>query len=192
DRMRHPATSDTATTSCDDAPTTPWSYLLNEDTAHNYAHWAATSATHVASTLAGTKQPFTGVSPESLGATLAEVDLEQPLHDTAAALAELDSVYLNDAVYFHHPRYLAHLNCPTVLPATVGENVLAAINSSLDTWDQSAGATLIEQRLITWTAQRLQLGPAADGVFTSGGTQSNLQALRLARDETRHAMSHGA
>src|SRR5699024_5972878 len=103
-RMRHPATSDTATTSCDDAPTTPWSYLLNEDTAHNYAHWASTSATHVASTLAGTKQPFTGVSPESLGATLAEVDLAQPLHDTAAALAELDSVYLNDAVYFHHPR----------------------------------------------------------------------------------------
>ena len=52
----------------------------------------------------------------------------------------------------------------------------------MDTWDQSAGATLIEQRLIRWTAERLGLGPDADGVFTSGGTTSNLQALLIARN----------
>jgi L-2,4-diaminobutyrate decarboxylase len=69
------------------------------------------------------------------------------------------------------------------------EAVLSAVNSSLDTWGQSAGATLIERRLIDWTAARIGLGPAADGVFTSGGTQSNLQALLLAREE---AVSHGA
>src|SRR5690606_33269452 len=32
---------------------------------------------------------------------------------------------------------------------------------------------------------RIGLGPAADGVFTSGGTQSNLQALLLAREEAK-------
>lgn len=88
-------------------------------------------------------------------------------------------------MYFHHPRYLAHLNCPVVIPAVVGEAVLSAVNSSLDTWDQSAGGTLIERRLIDWTATRTGLGPAADGVFTSGGTQSNLQALLLAREEAK-------
>ena len=62
--------------------------------------------------------------------------------------------------------------------------MLSAVNSSLDTWDQSAGATLIERRLIRWTADRIGFGRAADGIFTSGGTQSNLQALLLARDET--------
>jgi len=61
---------------------------------------------------------------------------------------------------------------------------LSSINSSLDTWDQSGGGTLIERRLIAWTAARAGLGGAADGVFTSGGTQSNLQALLIARDET--------
>ena len=50
--------------------------------------------------------------------------------------------------------------------------------------DQSTTATLMERRLVAWTAGRAGLGPAADGVFTSGGTQSNLQALLLARDET--------
>ena len=71
----------------------------------------------------------------------------------AAALDELENVYLRDAVYFHHPRYLAHLNCPVVIPALLGEAVLSAVNSSMDTWDQSAGGTLIERRLIDWTAE---------------------------------------
>ncbi|HEY3479063.1 MAG TPA: aspartate aminotransferase family protein, partial [Streptomyces sp.] len=108
---------------------------------------------------------------------------DRPLEDTASALDELDEVYLRDAVYFHHPRYLAHLNCPVVIPALLGEAILSTINSSLDTWDQSAGGTLIERRLIDWTAGRFGLGPAADGIFTSGGSQSNFQALLLAREE---------
>lgn len=100
-------------------------------------------------------------------------------------LDELEDVYLRDAIYFHHPRYLAHLNCPVVIPAVVGEAVLSAVNSSLDTWDQSAGGTLIERKLIDWTTARIGLGENADGVFTSGGTQSNLQALLLAREEAK-------
>ena len=45
-----------------------------------------------------------------------------------------------------------------VIPALLGEAVLSAVNSSLDTWDQSAGGTLIERRLIDWTADRIGLG----------------------------------
>src|SRR5699024_4893132 len=183
--MPYSSPTDADTASCDTAATAPWSYLLNESTAHSYEQQITATAQHLANTIANTKRPFTGVSPQSLAETLSGIDLDQPLHDTAAALKELESVYLNDAVYFHHPRYLAHLNCPTVIPAAVGEAVLSTINSSLDTWEQSAGATLIERRLIQWTTQQLQLGRAADGVFTSGGTQSNLQALLLARDEDR-------
>lgn len=190
--MAHPASTDTDTASCEDVTTAPCSYLLNESTAGSYEQRMTESAQHLANTLADTKRPFTGASPQSLAETIAAVDLDDPLHDITAALNELDSVYLNDAVYFHHPRYLAHLNCPTVLPAVLGETVLSTINSSLDTWDQSAGATMIEQRMIEWTAQRLRLDPAADGVFTSGGTQSNLQALLLARDETRETLARQA
>src|SRR5690606_40177933 len=109
------------------------------------------------------------------------IDLDTPLGDPEAALCELERVYLRDAVYFHHPRYLAHLNCPVVIPALLGEAILSAINSSLDTWDQSAGGTLIERRLIAWTAGPVGLASAAAGVFTSGGTPSTLQSLLLAR-----------
>jgi L-2,4-diaminobutyrate decarboxylase len=49
------------------------------------------------------------------------VDLDRPLPDTAAALEERETVYLRDAIYFHDATYVAHLNCPVVIPALVGE-----------------------------------------------------------------------
>ncbi|MFK3729518.1 pyridoxal phosphate-dependent decarboxylase family protein [Streptomyces sp. NPDC088090] len=159
------------------------SHLLNDTTAESYRRSVTEGVERVARKLATTRGPFTGVTPAELAPVIDAVDLDRPLGDASAALDELEDVYLRDAVYFHHPRYLGHLNCPVVIPAVLGEAVLSAVNSSLDTWDQSAGGTLIERKLIDWTAARIGLGPLADGVFTSGGTQSNLQALLLAREE---------
>ncbi|MER5403805.1 lysine decarboxylase DesA [Streptomyces sp. NPDC002769] len=161
------------------------SHLLNDRTAERYRRSVTEGIERVAAKLATTDRPFTGVTVDALAPRIERIDLDRPLHDTGAVLDELEEVYLRDAIYFHHPRYLAHLNCPVVIPAVLGEAVLSAVNSSLDTWDQSAGGTLIERRLIDWTNERIGLGPAADGVFTSGGSQSNLQALLLAREEAK-------
>jgi L-2,4-diaminobutyrate decarboxylase len=161
------------------------SHLLNDTTAEHYRRSVTEGIERVAAKLATTDRPFTGVAVDALSPRIDAIDLDRPLHDTAAVLDELEDVYLRDAVYFHHPRYLAHLNCPVVIPAVLGEAILSAVNSSLDTWDQSAGGTLIERKLIDWTTDRIGLGENADGIFTSGGTQSNLQALLLAREEAK-------
>jgi hypothetical protein len=161
------------------------SHLLNDTTAESYRRSVTEGIERVAAKLATTTRPFTGITVDALTPRIDEIDLDKPLLDTAAVLDELEDVYLRDAIYFHHPRYLAHLNCPVVIPAVLGEAILSAVNSSLDTWDQSAGGTLIERKLIDWTTARIGLGENADGVFTSGGTQSNLQALLLAREEAK-------
>ena len=113
---------------------------------------------------------------------MADVDLDRPLGDPEQALAEMSRIYLDDAIWFHDPSYAAHLNCPVVIPALLAEVFVSAVNSSLDTFDQSVGGTFVERHLVDWTAARIGFGPTADGVFTSGGTQSNLQGLLLARD----------
>ncbi|MFF2314970.1 pyridoxal phosphate-dependent decarboxylase family protein [Arthrobacter sp. NPDC058097] len=156
--------------------------LFNARNAPRYVAQVLQGVNAVATKLERTSQPFTGIGPAEMKRRVESVDLERPLPDTAAALEELQHTYLRDAVYFHDAKYAAHLNCPVVIPALVGEAVLSAVNSSMDTWDQSAGATMIERRLIDWTAERLGLGDKADGVFTSGGSQSNLQALLVARN----------
>ncbi|GAB3807402.1 lysine decarboxylase DesA [Micromonospora zhanjiangensis] len=158
-------------------------HLFNAATVERYRDVLARGVERIARGVRRADRPFTGVTPAALIPLVDAIDLDRPLGDTDAALDELHDVWLRDAVWFHHPRYLAHLNCPVVIPALLGEAVLSAVNSSLDTWDQSVGATLMERRLIEWTAGRVGLGATADGVFTSGGTQSNLQAMLLAREE---------
>lgn len=162
--------------------------MLNHDTVDAYCNGVVKAAEKVARQLTSTDRPFTGISPEALSERFRNLDPGSPLSSLDAALEELHELYLEDAVHFHHPRYMAHLNCPVTLASSVAEVIQSGLNTAVETWDQSAGATLIEQTLVDWTARRIGLGNRADGVFTSGGTQSNLMALLLARDQlcTQH------
>lgn len=157
-------------------------FLFNEHNLEKYKRAIEQGIDLVRRNIAATDKPFSGVLPHELAPRFRGVDLDRPAPDLTAALKEIERLYLEDAVYFHHPRYVAHLNCPITVPAILAELIATSINSSLDTWDQSAGATFIEQKLIDWTAEKVGLGSRADGIFTSGGTQSNLMALLLARD----------
>ncbi len=165
---------------------------FNLDQFINYQIASLQGLSAVQQAMAKAQKPFSGVSVNTLAATVNDVDLAKPLADFPAVLNELKSVYLDHAVYFHHPRYMAHLNCPVTYPAVVAEHIIGAINTSVDTWDQSAGATLIEQKLIDWSCEKAKLPSTADGVFTSGGTQSNLMAMLVAREVavSRYAPEH--
>ncbi len=165
-----------------DAVLTAQDFIFNDaqiSAWHQQTQEALTLITH---TVQRVEKPFSGILPHELAPAFSAVDLDQPLGNNEAALEELGSLYLRDAVWFHHPKYVAHLNCPVVLPSLLAEQIMAAVNSSVDTWDQSAGGTLIEQKVIDWTLSRIGLPASADGIFTSGGTQSNLMAMLLARD----------
>ena len=163
-------------------------HLLTHETAAEYLAGMSRVTDLVATHLAATA-PSTGATVAELTPAVEAIDLDRPATDLDSALSEVTDLYLRDAVWFHHPSYVAHLNCPVALPAVLAEAILAAVNTSVDTWDQSVGGTLIEQRLVRWTADRIGFGTDADGVFTSGGTQSNLQALVLARGEAMRSAS---
>ena len=137
---------------------------FNLDQFINYQIASLQGLSAVQQAMAKAQKPFSGVSVNTLAATVNDVDLANPLADFPAVLNELKSVYLDHAVYFHHPRYMAHLNCPVTYPAVVAEHIIGAINTSVDTWDQSAGATLIEQKLIDWSCEKAKLPSTADGV----------------------------
>lgn len=158
--------------------------LLCAESVEQYQHVSQAALSRAAATLAAADAPTTGPAPANLRERIDAIDLNNPLGSSPAAFAELDSLYLRDAVYFHSPKYAAHLNCPVTIPAVAAETFVTSLNTSMDTFDQSAGATLIERRLIEWTAGLLGfVHGQADGIFTSGGTQSNLQALLVARNQ---------
>lgn len=172
----------------EDVPTTPpdttltsTDTLLTGATASAYARTVHRVVDDVAARFAAVDQPWSGASRVELTALVDAVDLDSPGIGTGGALRETADLYATHAVWFHDPAYAAHLNCPVAIPAVGAEAMLAAINTSVDTYDQSTVATLMERRLIAWTTERIGL-TAGDGVFTSGGTQSNLHALLAARE----------
>ncbi|MFY1699688.1 pyridoxal phosphate-dependent decarboxylase family protein [Solwaraspora sp. WMMA2101] len=158
-------------------------HLFGRHTVDAYVSSIDQTAARLADRVRTVRQPYSGAGVATLQAMVDRVDLDTPLGTTGAVLDEIGALYLDHAVWFHEPTYLAHLNCPVAIPALSAELLLAAVNSSVDTWDQSTSGTLIERRMVDWTAQRIGFGPTADGVFTSGGTQSNLHGLLLARED---------
>ncbi|MDD7887570.1 aspartate aminotransferase family protein [Flavivirga sp. 57AJ16] len=132
--------------------------------------------------LKNNSKPFSGIKPEEIKAKVESIDLDEPVKDYHSLWDEIDDIYVKHATAFHLPEYIAHLNCPVVIPALAAELMISAINSSQDTYDQSAGGTYMERKLIEWTGKQLGYGHNSDGVFTAGGSQSNLMGLLLARD----------
>lgn len=155
--------------------------LLTRSTADTYRSLIAQTSARVADRFETIAQPFSGASRADLQRLVDDVGLDGAGIGSSQAVGELDELFLDNAVWFHHPAYAAHLNCPVALPAVATETVLAAVNTSVDTYDQSAIGTLIERRLAAWAADRVGFAEGS-GVFTSGGTQSNLHALLLARE----------
>jgi L-2,4-diaminobutyrate decarboxylase len=81
------------------------------------------------------------------------------------------------------PACAAHLHCPPLAVAVAADLAVSALNPSQDSWDQAPAATALETLLLQELAglvgyeRRL-----AAGVLTSGGTESNVMGLMLARD----------
>lgn len=150
----------------------------------NYENSMKKAIHAITTTLKERKTPFTGKSIEALKDRFERIKFEhfEETHSLEYVIEELKELYLDDCVHFHHPKYIAHLNCPILTPTLVAEAFISSLNSSMDTWDQSTGGTFIELKLIDWTLDILGYPKSGDGIFTSGGTQSNMMGLLLARD----------
>ncbi|MDH2924510.1 L-2,4-diaminobutyrate decarboxylase [Nicoletella semolina] len=98
------------------------------------------------------------------------------------ALENLVEIFLKPSLKVHHPHSLAHLHCPTMVASQIAEVLINATNQSMDSWDQSPAGSIMEEHLINWLRQKVGYGQGTSGVFTSGGTQSNLMGVMLARD----------
>ncbi|MBL8237904.1 MAG: aspartate aminotransferase family protein [Bryobacterales bacterium] len=144
-----------------------------------YGRWLALAEQVLAE--APRAQAYSGATPESLAELLdGEICPERGI-GMAALRQRLASITAN-SIQPWHPRTAAHLHTPVLLPALAAEAVLAALNQSMDSFDQAPAASVLEQKVLHWLCRLAGLPQAAGGTFTAGGTQSNYMGLLLARD----------
>ena len=131
--------------------------------------------------------PLPSGGPAEVAAGLAELldpDTLLPERGDPDALRQLTEALAATAADPADPDCAAHLHVPPLAVAVAADLAASALNPSLDSWDQAPGATSVE-RAVIHTLAALVGHPrpeAADGVFTTGGTASNLTGLLLARD----------
>ncbi|ELY97742.1 pyridoxal-dependent decarboxylase [Natrialba aegyptia DSM 13077] len=136
----------------------------------------------VIETVANRERPHSGASPEELAAQFDDPVVPEEGQRLEMTIDEVAERVLRHSVDPSNPRCAAHLQCPPMIPGLAAETLLTATNQSLDSFDQAPAATVLEERVVTALCELFDLPADADGVFTSGGTQSNFQALLLARD----------
>lgn len=124
--------------------------------------------------------PVAASAPGDLTAGVAEVFGRA---GGAGALGQLTELLAHGSADPADPACAAHLHCPPLAVAVAADLAVSALNPSQDSWDQAPAATALETLLLEELAGMLGYDPAeAAGVLTSGGTESNLMGLMLARD----------
>ncbi|MFZ4451577.1 pyridoxal phosphate-dependent decarboxylase family protein [Salibacterium aidingense] len=130
-----------------------------------------------------TNHSYSGLAANQLdhaiGGMLAET--EEP-HAVSEVLGEVRTHIMSHSLNVNHPHTAAHLQCPPLIPSVCADTIASALNQSLDSWDQSPAATVVEQHMTEWLCRLFQFPESAGGTFTTGGTQSNYMGLLLARD----------
>lgn len=113
-----------------------------------------------------------------------------PLNGSGAepALEGLAKAFTAGAADPADPTCVAHLHTPPLALAVAADLVAGVLNSSLDSWDQAPSGSHVEAQVIEALCGLAGYDPAvASGAVTSGGTESNLTGLLLARE---HALAN--
>lgn len=134
--------------------------------------------------LAVPQASYRGLPPAECEALFAQLPVfpEQGM-PLAQVLDWVGENVLAHSMHVNHPHTLAHLHCPPLVPGIAADLLVNAANQSMDSWDQAPAATYLEQRVIDELTRLIGMPAEADGIFTSGGTQSNFMGLLLARDD---------
>lgn len=82
-----------------------------------------------------------------------------------------------------HKDYMNQLWSKVEYPSILGEFLSTVTNTSMYTYEVAPVYTLLEQEMISRLTQLIWEGHKSEGIMTSGGTASNLQAMLVARNK---------
>lgn len=129
------------------------------------------------------KSPYSGKSYQEIFSVFKDSELLPEFgRKIEDVMKDVEHNVIKDSVFVNNKLCMAHLHCSTIIPSLAAEVIISALNQSMDSWDQSPAATAIEQFVLNELCRMYNYGPLSDGIYTSGGTQSNFMSLLLARD----------
>jgi glutamate/tyrosine decarboxylase-like PLP-dependent enzyme len=101
----------------------------------------------------------------------------------AEVLADFQDKVAAYAFRTNHPRFLAFIpGAPNVL-SVLGDMLIAGTNFFAGVWLEASGPAQVELLVLDWFKEFLGYPAAARGILTTGGSEANLTALLVARQQ---------
>ncbi len=134
-------------------------------------------ANHLERAQAGTQPTIHYAGPDEQLAYW-QTDFEQPIQsDPLPLFADM----IERSVHVHNPRFMGHQIAPPLPLAALTGVLTGLLSQGMGVYEMGMTANALERIVTQWLAQKLNLGPEAGGLLTSGGTLANLTALLTAR-----------
>lgn len=125
------------------------------------------------------------IEPEDLSQ---KMDLKIPqLGMDSPYLLQLIQEVLEYSVNTNHPYFMNQMFGKTQPIAFLADILISVLNTSMYTYEVAPVLTLIEKETIAHLTSKIWGAGNGDGVFTSGGSLSNMKAMFLAR---QHKLNH--
>jgi aromatic-L-amino-acid/L-tryptophan decarboxylase len=108
----------------------------------------------------------------------------RPFEDVLADFRQHIEPY---AFRVNHPRFMAFVPGAPCFPALLGDWLTTAANFFAGVWLEAAGPAQVEITVLDWFRAWLGMPPSTRGILTSGGSEANLTALVVAREQVPFA-----
>ncbi len=123
------------------------------------------------------EEAFSGIDPFSLRKEIEALGFLPEEGNWETTLSKLGETVIPNMLRTWSKDYMPHLHSPVLIESIAAELLIAAFNSSMDSWDQGPAATEMEVSMIKGLTRLYGYPEGSDGVFTSGGSQSNFTAI---------------
>ncbi|HKA05741.1 MAG TPA: aminotransferase class V-fold PLP-dependent enzyme [Gemmataceae bacterium] len=117
--------------------------------------------------------------------------LDRPPRDAGRPFADILADFRRhiepNAFRVNHPRFLAFVPGVPCFPSVLGDWLTAAANFFAGVWLEAAGPAQVETTVLDWFRQWLGMPETTRGLLTTGGSEANLTALVVAREQVPFA-----
>ncbi len=133
----------------------------------------------VSSTVEGHTSLRKNLTPEDLKESLDFKIPYQSISDNE--ILNIIKTLMDQSVNTNHPYFMNQMFGKTQPIAYLADVLITLLNTSMYTYEVAPVLTLIENETIDFLSKKVW-GRSGDGVFTSGGSMSNMKAMFLARE----------
>lgn len=101
----------------------------------------------------------------------------------AAIFQDFEQLILPGMTHWQHPRFFAYFPASTSPPSLLGEMLMATLGAQCMSWLTSPAATELEQQVMHWLRQAIELPDTFTGVIQDSASSATLCALLCAREQ---------